>query len=78
MFARRLQIQERLTRQVAETLMEVIEPKGVGVVVEAEHLCMGMRGVEKGASRTVTRCLLGCFESDLEVRREFLGLVGGK
>ena len=73
MFARRLQIQERLTNQVAETLMKGLEPKDVAVVVEASHLCMEMRGVEKTGSKTVTRCVLGCFEEDCEMRSEFFG-----
>jgi GTP cyclohydrolase I len=76
-FSRRLQVQERLTAQVAQALHEVLEPKGVGVVVEASHLCMMMRGVEKQNSKTVTSCLLGLFRSDERTRSEFLSLVRG-
>jgi GTP cyclohydrolase I len=74
-FARRLQVQERLTRQVATSLMEAIEPQGVGVVVEAEHLCMRMRGVEKQNSVVVTSCMLGTFRSRQETRQEFMTLI---
>jgi GTP cyclohydrolase I len=76
-FSRRLQVQERLTAQVAQALEEVLQPKGVGVVVEANHLCMMMRGVEKQNSKTVTSCLLGLFRSDERTRSEFLSLVRG-
>jgi GTP cyclohydrolase I len=76
-FARRLQVQERLTDQVADALMRVLEPLGVGVVVEAYHLCMMMRGVEKQNSKTVTSALRGAFRDDAKTREEFLGLVGG-
>ena len=76
-FSRRLQVQERLTAQVAQALHEVLQPKGVGVVVEANHLCMMMRGVEKQNSKTVTSCLLGLFRSDERTRSEFLSLVRG-
>jgi GTP cyclohydrolase I len=76
-FSRRLQVQERLTAQVAQALEEVLQPKGVGVVVEANHLCMMMRGVEKQNSKTVTSCLLGSFRSDERTRSEFLSLVRG-
>jgi GTP cyclohydrolase I len=74
-FARRLQVQERLTMQVAHAIDEVLKPRGVAVVVEAAHLCMMMRGVEKQNSSTVTSCLLGLFRSDERTRAEFLKLV---
>jgi GTP cyclohydrolase I len=74
-FARRLQVQERLTRQIAECLQEILDPAGVGVVIEASHLCMMMRGVQKQNSSTVTSCLLGDFRYDLRTRSEFLELV---
>ena len=76
-FARRLQVQERLTEQVAGALMEVLEPQGVGVVIEAAHLCMMMRGVEKQNSKTVTSAMKGIFRDDLRTRDEFLRLVTG-
>lgn len=75
MFARRLQVQERLTVQVAETLQEVIEPRGVGVVIEAVHFCMMMRGVEKQNSVAVTSCMLGAFREQKQTREEFLSLI---
>jgi len=75
MFARRFQLQERLTQQVAETLQEVLEPEGVGVVSEARHLCMMMRGVEKQHSGTVTSAMLGAFRHNKETRDEFLSLI---
>jgi len=75
MFSRRLQIQERLTTQIAETLMEHIRPQGVGVVIEARHLCMMMRGVEKQHSQAVTSAMLGVFRSQEQTREEFLALV---
>jgi len=74
-FARRLQVQERLTEQIARALMEVLEPQGVGVVIEAAHLCMMMRGVEKQNSKTVTSAMKGVFLDDLGTREEFLRLV---
>jgi GTP cyclohydrolase I len=74
-FARRLQVQERLTDQVADAVMEVLEPLGVGVVIECTHLCMAMRGVEKQSSRTVTSALRGVFRDDEKTRAEFLRLV---
>ena len=77
MYARRLQLQERLTDQVAEAIMEVLEPDGVGVVIEAAHLCMMMRGVEKQNSKTVTSAVRGSFRDDLKTREEFLRLVHG-
>jgi len=75
-FAQRLQIQERLTDEVADALMRVLEPRGLGVVVEASHLCMMMRGVEKQHSKTVTSSLRGCFLAG-ETKDEFLRLVHG-
>ena len=74
-FARRLQVQERLTTQVANSLMDAIDPQGVGVVVEAEHLCMRMRGVEKQNSVVVTSCMLGTFRDRQETREEFTTLI---
>ena len=74
-FSRRLQIQERLTTQIAETIQMVIEPQGVGVVIEARHLCMMMRGVEKQHSAAVTSSMLGCFRNEQETRTEFLSLI---
>jgi GTP cyclohydrolase IA len=74
-FSRRLQIQERLTTQIAETIQETIEPQGVGVVIEARHLCMMMRGVEKQHSAAVTSSMLGCFRDEQETRNEFLSLI---
>jgi GTP cyclohydrolase I len=74
-FARRLQVQERLTQQVAEAIEEAIHPQGVGVVMEAQHLCMMMRGVQKQNSSTVTSSMLGVFKSQLQTRNEFLSLV---
>jgi GTP cyclohydrolase I len=76
-FARRLQVQERLTDQVADALMRVLEPRGVGVVIEAYHLCMMMRGVEKQNSKTVTSALRGALLEDGKTRDEFLRLVHG-
>ena len=75
LFSRRLQIQERLTTQIAETIQKVIEPQGVGVVIEARHLCMMMRGVDKQHSAAVTSSMLGCFRSEDETRSEFLSLI---
>ncbi len=74
-FARRLQIQENLTTQIAESLMRCLEPSGVAVVVEAKHLCMMMRGVEKQNSVMKTSCLLGTFKEDARTRSEFLSLL---
>ena len=76
-YARRLQVQERLTMQIAQALEEVLKPRGVGVVIEAAHLCMMMRGVEKQNSSTVTSCLLGFFRKDERTRSEFLQFVRG-
>src|SRR5256886_9429788 len=75
LFSRRLQIQERLTTQIAETIQKVIEPQGVGVVIEARHLCMMMRGVEKQHSAAVTSAMLGSFREEQETRTEFLSLI---
>ncbi len=74
MFAKRFQVQERLTSQVAEALMEVLIPKGVGVVIEAQHLCMMMRGVEKQNSKALTSSMLGVFRDRIENRNELLNL----
>jgi GTP cyclohydrolase I len=76
MFARRLQLQERLTQQVAEALIDVVGPRGVGVLCEARHFCMMMRGVEKQHSGTVTSTMLGSFRTNKSTRDEFLSLVG--
>jgi len=77
-FSRRLQIQERLTTQIAETIQRAIEPQGVGVVIEARHLCMMMRGVEKQHSAAVTSSMLGVFRDEQETRTEFLSLIRNK
>lgn len=74
-FARRLQVQERLTTQIAEALMSELQPLGVAVVVEAEHLCMSSRGIEKQGSQTVTSKLMGCFKEEPETRAEFMRLI---
>ncbi len=76
-FARRLQVQERLTDQIADAIMDVLKPTGVGVVIEAAHFCMMMRGVEKQNSRTVTSALRGIFRDDSKTRDEFLRLAYG-
>jgi GTP cyclohydrolase IA len=75
-FARRLQVQERLTKEIADTIQQAINPIGVGVVIEARHLCMMMRGVEKQHSATVTSAMLGAFRDDQQTRGEFLSLIG--
>jgi len=75
-FARRLQVQERLTKDIADTIQDAIDPLGVGVVIEARHLCMMMRGVEKQHSATVTSAMLGAFRDDQQTRGEFLSLIG--
>lgn len=76
-FARRLQVQERLTQQVADAIQEAIQPQGVAVILEAQHLCMMMRGVEKQHSSTITSAMLGVFKTQLQTRNEFLSLVRG-
>jgi GTP cyclohydrolase IA len=78
MYARRLQIQERLTSQIARALEEKIAPQGVGVIIEARHLCMQMRGVEKQHGQAVTSAMLGAFRENKQTRDEFLALVGKK
>ena len=75
-FARRLQVQERMTTQIANTIMEELDPLGVGVVLEAEHLCMRMRGVEKQNSVVVTSAMLGAFRAQQPTREEFMTLIG--
>lgn len=74
-FARRLQLQERLTQQIAETIRSAVEPEGVGVVMEAQHLCMLMRGVQKQNSMMVTSAMLGSFRREIATRNEFLNLI---
>ena len=74
-FSRRLQVQERMTVEIAEAIQRILEPKGVGVVADAAHLCMMMRGVAKQNSSTMTSCLLGAFRTDARTRGEFLGLL---
>jgi GTP cyclohydrolase I len=78
MFARRLQIQERMTSQIAKAIEDKIAPQGVGVIIEARHLCMQMRGVEKQHGQAVTSAMLGAFRHNKETRDEFLSLVGPK
>ena len=78
MYARRLQIQERLTSQIAHTLEEKLTPQGVGVIIEARHLCMVMRGVEKQHSAAMTSAMLGCFRTNKQTRDEFLSLIREK
>ncbi len=75
-FARRLQLQERMTNQIARTIMDTLAPEGVGVVIEARHLCMMMRGVEKQNSSMVTSAMLGSFHDSIATRNEFLTLIG--
>ena len=77
-FARRLQVQERMTQQIAQTLMDILKPKGVAVTCEAQHFCMMMRGVEKQHSATVTSAMLGEFRDRKETRDEFLALIRGR
>ena len=74
-FSRRLQVQERLTTQIADALYGKLKPKGLGIVMEAHHLCMTMRGVKNASSRAVTSAMLGVFRTDLRVREEFLELI---
>lgn len=76
-YARRLQVQERMTEQIAKTIQDVLQPRGVGVVVEAKHMCMVMRGVQKQNSSMVTSSMLGEFRSNVQTRQEFLKLVHG-
>ena len=75
-YARRLQVQERLTQQVADALLDVLSPKGVAVVIEAEHLCMQMRGVEKKSSFMITSAVRGAFRENNKTREEFLSIIG--
>lgn len=75
--AKRPQLQERLTREIAEVMMEALQPQGVAVVIEAEHLCMSMRGVKKPGSKTVTSAVRGIFRSNAKTRAEFFALVKG-
>jgi len=75
MYSRRLQVQERMTTQIADAIVQAIEPQGVGVIVEAQHLCMMMRGVEKQHSATVTSAMRGVFKAQMQTRNEFLSLV---
>lgn len=76
LYARRLQVQERLTKEVANALMDTLQPRGVGVVIEATHMCMAMRGVQKTNATTVTSCMLGAFRDDPKTRNEFVSLLG--
>jgi len=75
LYARRLQVQERLTKQIANSIVEVLDPKGVAVTIQAEHMCMVMRGVEKAGSSTVTSCLLGDLKTDNSLRQEFFNQI---
>eukprot|EP00005_Dracoamoeba_jomungandri_P002458 CAMPEP_0174253138 /NCGR_PEP_ID=MMETSP0439-20130205/2530_1 /TAXON_ID=0 /ORGANISM="Stereomyxa ramosa, Strain Chinc5" /LENGTH=155 /DNA_ID=CAMNT_0015334003 /DNA_START=250 /DNA_END=720 /DNA_ORIENTATION=+ len=75
MYSRRLQVQERLTNEIANALWEVLQPTGLGVVIEAEHMCMSMRGAQKGGAKTITSTMLGVFREDPKTRLEFLELI---
>ncbi len=75
LFARRLQVQERMTQQIADTLHDILQPYGLGVVIEAQHLCMQMRGVQKDGAVMTTSAMLGTFETNLSTRQEFLTLI---
>ena len=77
-FSRRLQVQERMTQQIADTIFEAVRPEGVGVVIEARHMCMMMRGVEKQNSLATTSAMLGVFRDDVKTRHEFLTLLGNR
>jgi len=74
-FARRLQVQERLTVEISKTIYNKIKPKGVGVIMEAQHLCMTSRGIKNDTSVAITSSMLGCFEKDAKIRNEFLSLI---
>lgn len=76
MYARRFQVQERLTKQIAMALTEILKPRGVAVVIEAQHMCMVSRGVQKTGSSTTTSCMMGCFRDQQKTREEFLTLLG--